>query len=127
MSGPLLSVEQLRAAASQPPESERVFVPELGGDVIIRGMTGMQRDAWEKSMVAGVGKRARMTTDNLRARLAVRCLVDEAGARILKDDDIAWMGNLPAKILDRIFTVAQRLSGVSDEDLDELGTASGTS
>ena len=46
--GALLTKEQMLAADDI--KSERVEVPEWGGDVMVRGLTGTQRDAWEASM-----------------------------------------------------------------------------
>ena len=115
------------AAESGGVPTERIAVPELvqDGYVIVRGMTGWERDAWERSLIKGRGKRRDIDTENVRARLAVRCLVDEAGARIFRDDEAGILGKLRVDVLQRIFEVAQKLSGVSDEDIDELGSPSG--
>ncbi len=104
---------------------EIIPVPELGGDVIVRGMTGTERDEFESSLTVGLGRRRRLDTTNIRSRLLVKCICDETGARLLKDEDVAVLGKLPAKVLAPLFDAAQRLSGVSDEDIDELGKSSG--
>lgn len=101
-----------------------VPVPELGGDVIIQGMSGAQRDAWESSLVEGKGKRRRMNTANIRAKLVAQCAVDEAGERLFSDADAETLGHTRVDVLNRLFAVAQELSGVTDEDVDELGEAS---
>ena len=123
----LLTREALvTAAESGGVPTERIAVPELAADgyVIVRGMTGWERDAWERSLVKGRGKRRDIDTENVRARLAVRCLVDDTGARIFRDDEAGVLGKLRVDVLQRIFEVAQKLSGVSDEDIDELGSPS---
>lgn len=111
----------LLAAASQPLPLERVDVPELGGAVFIRGMSGTERDAWEKSLIVGKGKRASVDTTNVRARLVCRVACDEAGKRLLEDSDASALGGLRVDALNKLFEVAQRLSGVSDADVEELG------
>jgi len=121
-----LTREQLLAAAVKDRLPREVLqIPELGGEVIIQGLTGTERDAWEASLVRGKGLRRTINTENVRARLAVRCLVDESGTRLFTDADAAALGNLRVDVLQRIFSVAQKLSGVSDEDVDELGRSSG--
>lgn len=122
MSG-FLSKDALLAAVKRLP-IERVDLPELDGFVFVRGMSGAERDAWEKSLIVGRGKRREVNTENVRARLAVRCLCDEQGTRLFADDDAAVLGDLRVDTLNRIFETAQRLSGVSNEDIDELGKPS---
>jgi hypothetical protein len=111
----------LLAAANQPLPFERVDVPELGGAVFIRAMSGSERDAWEKSLIVGKGKRRDVDTTNVRAKLVCRVACDESGKRLLEDGDAAAIGNLRVDVLNKLFEVAQRLSGVSDADVEELG------
>lgn len=117
-----LSRSDLLAACALP--QEVVHVPELGGDVIVRGMSGAQRDEWEGSLMEGRGKKRRMNTANIRAKLVAKCCVDEAGNLLFTDADTEQLGNARVDVLNRLFAVAQRLSGVSDEDVDELGSPS---
>lgn len=114
----------LGAAEKSSLPTERVSVPELGGDVIIRGMSGLERDAWETSLITGAGKKQKVNTQNIRAKLVTRTLCDENGQRILQDGDEAILGRLRVDVLTKLYEVAQRLSGVSDEDVDELGKIS---
>jgi hypothetical protein len=119
-----LSRADLLAAAAQPLPREEMHVPELGGSVWIRAMSGTERDAWEKSLLTGKGKNRDIDTTNVRAKLVARCLVDSAGARLLEPSDAAVLGGLRADVLNRMFEKAQRLNGVGDGDIDELGKAS---
>jgi len=118
-----LSKDALAAAAGKLPV-ERVDLPEIGGHVYVRGMSGVERDAWERSLVVGKGRRRDYNLDNVRARLAARCICDETGVRQFADDDADTLGKIRVDCLNRIFEVAQRLSGVSDQDVDELGKGS---
>ena len=123
----LLSKEALLAAATAVHlPTETVDIPELGGAVIVRGMTGTQRDAWERSLIIGRGKHRDVNTDNVRARLVARCLVNAAGERLLTDGEASALGNLRVDVLNRLYEVAQRLCGVSDGDIDELKKSSET-
>lgn len=106
--------------AAQDVRFEEVPVPEWGGVVRVKGLTGKERDALEFSMIQGKGKKASVNLANLRAKLVSQACVDEAGNRIFSDDDVAALGNKSAAALQRIFDVAQRLSGLSDDDVEEL-------
>ena len=110
-------------SATAPPQ-QLVKVPELGGDVIVRGMTGEERDAFEASLIEGRGKKRDVNMKNMRAKLVAYCCVDEKGDRLFTDEDAGKLGKTRADILNRLFTVAQKLSGISEEDADELGQAS---
>ena len=120
----VLSREKLLGATTPPQES--VNVPELGGEVLVRGMTGVERDAFEATLIVGKGRKRDINTVNMRAKLVAYCCVDETGRRIFTDDDAVALGKVRADILDRIFSVAQRLSGVTDQDADDLGSPSKT-
>jgi hypothetical protein len=113
----------LEAAAKSLP-TERVDVPELGGFVYVRAMSGVERDAWEKSLISGRGKKTSVNTENIRAKLVAKTVCDEQGERILDDSDAIALGKMRVDVLQKLFNVAQRLSGVSDEDVEELGKGS---
>ena len=107
----LLSKENILAANDLPLEC--IAVPEWGGDVMVRTMTGADRDAFEASLI---GKEGRM--ENVRARLVSLTLCDAAGTRIFTDAEVAALGNKSARALDRVFTVAQRINGIGTDAVD---------
>jgi len=104
-------------------QQEIVPVPEWGGDVIVRGLTGAERDAFEGDIITQNGKNMSLNTANMRAKLAARSVIDEQGKRLFSDDDIQMLGTKSAVALQRIFDVAQRLSGMSEKDVQELSEA----
>lgn len=101
-------------------EKVEVEVPEWGGSVLVWAMTGTERDAFEQSLVDMRGKSQKVDLVNIRARLAVLCLKDEDGNRLFADNEVELLGQKSGAALDRIFPVAQRLSGVTDDDVEEL-------
>ena len=66
------------------------------------------------------GKKDKINLDNVRARFAVLTICDEQGTRIFNAADAAKLGSKSAAALDRVFAVAQRLNGFSNEDTEEL-------
>lgn len=99
---------------------EKIPVPEWGGDVYVKGMTGTERDAFESSIVSAKGKNTSVNMSNIRAKLAAQSICDETGARLFTDADIKELGTKSATALQRVFEVAQRLSGIGDEAMQEL-------
>ncbi len=110
----------LAAATSIHLPKEKVDCPEIGGYVWVRGMTGAERDEFERSNYRTKRGRVEPQLENVRARLAVRCLVDDDGVRLFGNEEAQALGQLRADTLSKIYGVAQRLSNVTDEDLDEL-------
>lgn len=98
---------------------ESLDIPELGGTVYVKAMSGKQRDAFESWALSDKGPR------NIRGKAAARCLCDASGNRLFSDSDAARLGEIKVSILQRIFAVIQRLSGLTKEDVDELEQASG--
>lgn len=94
--------------------------PEWGGTVRIRSISGTQRDAFEQSCMVGKGKDRTVNTRNARAKLVLLCAVDETGARLFSDADLSALGKKNSKPLDRLFSEAQKLCGITDEDMSEL-------
>ncbi len=94
----------------------KVSVPEWGGDIYIRTMTGTERDAFESTII----KNGKVSTDNLRATLLVRCISDESGQRLFADTDAPALGNKSANVLNRLWNVAQKQNGIGQDEVAEL-------
>lgn len=90
---------------------ERINVPEWGGEVMIRTMTGTDRDAFETHLI---GQSGRM--ENVRARLVALTLCDQDGQRLFNDSEVSALGKKSAKALDRVFAVAQRINGIGADE-----------
>lgn len=97
-----------------------VSVPEWGGDVIVSTMTGEARDAWEQSLVISEGGKSRTNMENIRARLVVSTVVDENGNRLFTDKDVSVLGRKSGAALERVCKVAQRLNGLTNDDVEQL-------
>jgi hypothetical protein len=101
-----------------------VPVPEWGGDVIVRGMSGTERDAFEASVVSMRNGDTAVDMRNVRAKLVATCVIGEDGKRLFTDEDVTELGEKSASAINRVFEVAQRLSGLTKEDVTALGKAS---
>ena len=107
----ILSKDAILAADDLPRET--VNVPEWGGEVLVRTMSGTDRDAFEASLLEKDGR-----MENVRARLVALTLCDAQGDRLFDDSEIAALGRKSARALDRVFSVAQRLNGIGVEQVD---------
>jgi hypothetical protein len=118
--------------------TEIVEVPEWGGAVTVRALSGTERDHYEGSMVRyqrtdkGTVEIKSVETENVRARLVSLSVVDEEGKRMFAEKDVLALGDKSAAALNRLFDVAQRLSALTNRDVEVLeaglkGDLNGTS
>lgn len=114
----ILSKEQILEASDL--KAQPVEVPEWGGTVLVRSMTGADRDAFEASMVT-VHPDGSRTPEmrNLRAKLVALTLVDEAGNRLFDVADIPRLAAKSAAALERVFEAAQRINGLGAKAEDD--------
>lgn len=101
---------------------EEVSVPEWGDTVFVKELNAAERDQFETSMmkVDRKGRFAGTNMVNLRARLAALAICDKDGNRLFSDEDAAALGLESAAVLDRVFSVAQRLAGITEADMADL-------
>jgi hypothetical protein len=105
----ILSKKDILAASDL--KTEEVDVSQWwGGSVLVRSMTGAQRDRFEgeRSGLAGVDRYI-----NLRARWGAECMVDEQGERLFSEADVIALGEKNSAPLDLVFDAALRLSGLT--------------
>lgn len=116
---------------------EVVHVEPWNRDVMLRGLSARERDLFEEESLrranakAGNGARRRGAVEadlsNFRARLVARHIVEDGQRVFANAHGEEVLGDQPAQVLDRLFTVAQRLSGFSAEDVEALaGNSSAT-
>ena len=99
---------------------QKIEVPEWGGHVFVRNMSGAERDDFEAETYVTKGKNVEFNRRNLRARMLVKTLCDESGTPMFTTKDIDALGKKSAKALDRCFSTAQKLNGMTADDVDEL-------
>ena len=92
-----------------------------GGTVSVSAMSGTDRDSFERESVTLTDDGDQYGfMDNFRARLLVRCLVDDDGVRMFADIDADELGRVWCKPLDEAFAVGKRINGFTDADIEEL-------
>lgn len=117
-----------RAAILAVPDQayEDVPVPEWGGTIRVRGLTAGELDTFQDSNLEGAGKKQKVTLRDIRARLVVLTVVDGEGQRMFGNADIHALSQKSAVAMDRVYAVAARLSGLTDENIEELAKNSGS-
>lgn len=112
-----LTKEQILSANDRP--REEVDVPEWGGKVILQAISGTDRDNFEQAIANPSGKGVKDGA-LIRARLVALSVVDEKGQKIFEPRDMVELGKKSAAVLDRLYDVASRISGISKASQDDL-------
>ena len=113
-----LSREAIKAADDR--KLVPLDVPEWGGTVYIRTLTGREMDLLQQTTVKTKGKNVTENLANFRARVAIACVTDDAGKDLFLVTDLQWLTEKSAKPLTRIYNLALELNGVTADDVDEL-------
>lgn len=90
-----------------------VSIPEWGGIVKVKSMTGEERDKFELSTS---GKKR----EHIRAKLLVLSVVGEDGKHLFTMEDVEQLSKKSSAPLDRILAVVKKVSGVDNDDVEEL-------
>lgn len=108
-----MSLSREAILAADDIRTEPVACPEWGDEpVLIKGMTGAERDDFEKS----VRRNGEMDLSNYRAKFLVRVIVNDNGTRIFADVDAGLLGGKSAGVLNRLWEAASQLSGMGDDE-----------
>lgn len=114
----ILGVEDLK--------HEDVPVPQWGGTVRVRMMTGAERDEFRSAIANEEGK---SSPGQVSAALLVATCIDETGARLFSAEDIDALKEKSAAALDVLAEASMRLNGLGGNAVSDAGknSASGQS
>lgn len=98
---------------------EKVAVPEWGGDVYLRVISGTDRDRFEESY-------ADQKMKSFRIRFLLLTLCDESGERLFKDEEADLLGKKSSVVINRLFEAGWKLNAFTQEAVDALGEGSPT-
>jgi len=99
---------------------EVVELPELGEgvSVIVTGMTAKERSEFDQQFVSRKGEPMKKRIAEGRERIVVACCRTEDGQRLFTQDDVVQLGKQSCSVIERIVNVAQRLSGMTKDELE---------
>ena len=109
----MLTRDQILAAEDM--KTEDVPVPEWGGSVRVRTMTGLERQQFQKD-----AQKDGEPKDDFMERLLVACVVDADGKPLFTKKDIEALSGKSAAALERVFKKAATLNGLTSEAQEAL-------
>ncbi len=99
---------------------EKVEVPEWGGHVYVKVMTGEEKDRYETSFRKKVDGKLVPDLDNIRAKLVVFTMCDESGVCLATIDHVKALSKQSSTSLDRVVAAAQSINAMSHQEMDEI-------
>ena len=95
-------------------KTKKVRVPEWGGDVLVRGLNGAERDAYEQRFYER-DKGDKSAMRGWRAWLVAAVVVDKDGKNLFVPADVDALSKKNGEALERIIAVTMKLSGLADD------------
>ena len=112
-------------------ELKKVKVPEWGGFVFLRELSGKERFDLQNRMVeiAEAARKKGLKDDEelgveivkggARGELLTRCLCDQDGDLLFKAEDIFRLEEKNNNVIQRLFDLASEMNGMSDDEVNE--------
>lgn len=94
--------------------SDPIPVPEWGGEVYVKTLSGTERDAFEESYTEQKMKA-------FRVRFLILTLADDSGERLFADGDIDLLGCKSSIVINRLFEKAWAHNAFTSEAVEALG------
>ena len=117
----LLNFEQIIAADDI--KTVDVEVPEWGGSIRLRSLTGKERDQFEADSVEldkKTGQPIPLPPKNFRAKLIALCAIKEDGTKLFTSKmSVEALGNKASSVLTKLAHECQKLNGMAEEDVEE--------
>lgn len=105
--------------------TDELDIPELGGSVRVRGISGADRQQIvNKARIKKGPRKGEIDDEQFRAGMLAASLIDDEGAPLLQYDDLAVLSQLPAGLVDRVMGTVNRLSGFGEKEEEALGKPS---
>jgi hypothetical protein len=104
-------------AAKDTKLSAPIPVPEWGGDVFCKTLSGTERDAFEESYSENKMRA-------FRCRFLVLTLSDDKGERLFTDSETADLGKKSSVVINRLFDAAWKHNAFTTEAVEALGEGS---
>ena len=99
-------------------EMHEVDVPEWGGTILLRSMTGEQRNNYEY-WAHQQSKADSPDYRGIRERLIICCAVDDNGDPLFSEDDLAALSSKNSEVIDRLHDRCQAICGMDADAIEE--------
>jgi len=92
-----------------------IDVPEWGDSVLLRVMSGTERESFEREWQSTEDK----LLPQYKLKMLRRCLCDVDGKPLFDDTELAALGEKSALVIERLFKQCMRLNGFESGTVEE--------
>jgi len=114
-----MMIDRATLLKTLPAKTERVSIPEFGDGafVMVHGMNAKEKNAHDSRMMNrkfdGLDPKKVKTQ---KEQMIICCVRDEQGNKVFLPTDVEAIGCWPSDVFNRVFDVANRLSGGSTDE-----------
>jgi hypothetical protein len=109
-----MALNKAKILAADDVKLQEIAVPEWGGSVFLKVLSGTDREAFEESY-------ADQKLKAFRLRFLVLALCDDKGDRLFSEGEITELGTKSAVVINRLFEAGWKLNAFREEDVEALG------
>jgi len=99
-------------------DTHEVPVPEWGGSILLRSMTGTQRNNYE-FWAMQQSKAKAPDYRGIRERLIIYCAVDESGESLFTESDLEELAAKNSEVIDRLHDKCREICGMDDDAVED--------
>lgn len=100
-------------------KTEKVEVPEWGGDVYVREFTQAERTEFEVESYLEEDKKKTDSLKTMKIKTVIMSTVDDKGNNLFTIKDFDVLNRKSACVIDRIWSEAWKLSGMQTGDIEK--------
>jgi hypothetical protein len=97
---------------------ELVEVPEWGGKMYIKSLSAIEREELRKEI--GEGSDKEMDLVKVQMKMLSLTIVGEDKTRLFNEDDMLWLKEKSAVVMDRLFLISQKMAGLGADATEEI-------
>lgn len=109
----LLTRDQILSA--QDHKTERVSIPDWGGDVFVRTLSASEWSQYENDSMIGETGNKHVDAANLRARLVILCCVDESKKQIFTMADMESINSKHIANVELVYDASMKINRQDSE------------
>jgi hypothetical protein len=94
-------------------KNQTVVIPEWGGDILIKSMSGRLRSNLEQKIASNAPH------GDIKMLILLNCCINEDGSRMFKDSDKSWLTEKAAAPLETLFVAICKMSGIGVDAVEE--------
>ena len=95
---------------------KKIAVPQWGGDVYIKQLSGAEQDRYEQDSFMSKDR----NIINLRARLICLAVCDKEGNKLFKPGDMDSVSKKSSGVLNILFEEILALNKITEDDLEDI-------